>query len=224
MGTDDLFHKRKAKSIKALQRRAAKRAPYDKILIVCEGKKTEPIYFQGVRDHYGLNTANVEICGECDSDPRSVVHYAKQRYREERDAGDAFDRVFCVFDKDAHHHYDEALQVIAAQKPYETYFSITSVPCFEYWLLLHFIYTTRPFVALPGNSAGNQVLAELRKYLPEYQKGRQTLFTEMMDQLEFATRNAQRTLREANASGTDNPTTRVHELVYFMRGIKTSRS
>lgn len=171
MGTDDLFHKRKAKSIKALQRRAAKRAPYDKILIVCEGEKTEPFYFQGVRDHYGLNTANVEICGECGSDPKSVVHYAKQRYREERDAGDTFDRVFCVFDKDAHHHYDEALQAIAAQKPYETYFAITSVPSFEYWLLLHFIYTTRPFVALPGNSAGNQLLAELRHYLPDYQKG-----------------------------------------------------
>lgn len=220
MGTDDLFHKRKAKSIQALQRRAAKRAPYDKILIVCEGEKTEPFYFQGVRDHYGLNTANVEICGECGSDPKSVVHYAKQRYREERDAGDAFDRVFCVFDKDAHHHYDEAVQTVAAQKPHKTYFAITSVPCFEYWLLLHFIYTTRSFVALPGNSAGNQLLAELRHYLPEYQKGQQALFAELIGQLEFATKNAQRALREANASGTDNPTTRVHELVSFMRGIK----
>lgn len=46
------------------------------------------------------------------------------------------------------------------------------------------------------------------------------LFNELIGQLEFATGNAQRALREANASGTDNPTTRVHELVSFIRGIK----
>lgn len=39
MGTDNLFHKRKAKSAKGLQRRAAKRDAYAKVLIVCEGEK-----------------------------------------------------------------------------------------------------------------------------------------------------------------------------------------
>lgn len=90
MGTDNLFHKRKAKSAKGLQRRASRRDPYAKVLIVCEGEKTEPHYFQGLRNHYGLNTANVEVCGECGADPNSVLQFAKQRYREERDAGDAF--------------------------------------------------------------------------------------------------------------------------------------
>ena len=40
MGTDDLFRKRKAKNARRLQRRAAKRDPYIKVLIVCEGEKT----------------------------------------------------------------------------------------------------------------------------------------------------------------------------------------
>ena len=81
MGTDNLFHKRKARTARALQRRAARRAPYAKILIVCEGEKTEPNYFNGVKDHYGLNSANIEICGECGADPLSIFKYAKQRYR-----------------------------------------------------------------------------------------------------------------------------------------------
>lgn len=221
MGTDDLFHKRKARTARALQRRAAKRAPYDKILIVCEGEKTEPNYFNGVRDHYGLNSANIEICSESGSDPLSIFRYAKQRYRQEWEAGDAFDKVFCVFDRDTHPQYEAALQTIAAQKPYGTYSAITSVPCFEYWLLLHFIYTTKPYAALPGNSAGNQVLADLRNYLPDYQKGQKAVFAELIDQLDFATNNAQRGLRAAERSGTDNPTTRVHELVSFMRAIKS---
>lgn len=45
MGTDDLFHKRRAKKAKDLRRRKARRDPYDKVLIVCEGSKTEPYYF-----------------------------------------------------------------------------------------------------------------------------------------------------------------------------------
>lgn len=53
MGTDNLFHKRKAKNAKNLQRRAVKRDAYAKILIVCEGEKTEPNYFNGVRDTTG---------------------------------------------------------------------------------------------------------------------------------------------------------------------------
>ena len=44
MGSDNLYHKRKAKKAKDLARRKSKRAPYDKVLIVCEGEKTEPNY------------------------------------------------------------------------------------------------------------------------------------------------------------------------------------
>ncbi|MCG5494998.1 RloB family protein [Ectothiorhodospira variabilis] len=220
MGTDNLFHKRKAKSIKRLQRRAARRDPYAKVLIVCEGEKTEPYYFQGLRSHHDLNTANVEVCGECGSDPGDVLRYAKQRYREEKDAGDAFDKVFCIFDKDAHANYDEALNAIAQSQPRETFIAVNSVPSFEYWLLLHFTYSTRPYSALPGNSAGNQVLSELKAYLPNYEKGADNMFALLLGQLEFAKSNAARSLRAAKEHGTDNPSTRVHELVEFLQSIK----
>ena len=42
MGSEDLFYKRKAKISADLERRKAKRARYQKVLIVCEGEKTEP--------------------------------------------------------------------------------------------------------------------------------------------------------------------------------------
>lgn len=51
MGTDNLFHKRKAKKAGDLARRKARRAPYAKELIVCEGEKTEPYYFKSLKDH-----------------------------------------------------------------------------------------------------------------------------------------------------------------------------
>lgn len=220
MGSDNLFHKRKAKNALELQRRAVRRDAYAKVLIVCEGEKTEPHYFNGLRDHYGLNTANVEVCGKCGSDPGSVLGYAKQRYREEKDAGDAFDKVFCVFDKDAHVNYAEALDAIAIATPRNTFIAINSVPCFEYWLLLHFIYSTRPYTALPGNSAGNQLLRELKGYMAGYEKGANSVFATLIGELEFAKNNAERSLRETEANGTDNPSTRVHEMVSFLQSIK----
>lgn len=45
MGSDDLFKKRKVRKARDISRRIAKRSENKKILIVCEGQKTEPLYF-----------------------------------------------------------------------------------------------------------------------------------------------------------------------------------
>ncbi len=222
MGTDNLHHKRKAKNAGQLARRGPRREPYAKVLIVCEGEKTEPNYFLGLKDYYELNSANVEICGDCGSDPVSILKFGKQRYREEKDAGDAFDRVFCVFDKDAHPNYNQVMDAIRSARPKNTFIAINSVPCFEYWLLLHFNYSTKPYMPLQGNSACNQVLSELNAYMLHYAKGNSDVFAQLVDQLDFAINNAERALQSAEADGTDNPTTYVHELVTFLRNIKNT--
>jgi hypothetical protein len=220
MGTDNLFHKRKAKKAKDLQRRASRRDAYKKILIVCEGEKTEPNYFEDAREHYRLNTVNVEVRGDCGSDPMSIVDFARQRYREEKDAGDPFEQVYCVFDKDGHGTYQQALNTIASCRPQGVYFAINSVPCFEYWLLLHFGYTARPYTALPGNSSGNQVLTELRKYIPDYDKGNLKIFSALIGQLEQAKRFAERSLQDSLRNQTDNPSTHVHKLIQTLQDLK----
>ncbi len=52
LGTDDLFHKRKAKVTNDLNRKQAIKRTYEKILIVCEGSKTEPNYFAEAVAHF----------------------------------------------------------------------------------------------------------------------------------------------------------------------------
>ncbi len=84
MGKDDLFHKRKAKKLEDIKRRKVNRQQYHKVLIVCEGQKTEPYYFRRLKDHYRLNTASIEICSSGGSDPRSIIQFAKKRYLEEK--------------------------------------------------------------------------------------------------------------------------------------------
>lgn len=217
MGTDNIFHKRKAKQLATYKRRVAKRAPYAKILIVCEGEKTETNYFKEIVDYYALNSANVEICGDCGSDPGSILKYARQRFREEHDRGDPFDHVYCVFDRDTHTNYTETQRAIQKLRGFH---AITSVPCFEYWLLLHFVRTTQPFHSTPQKSAGAAVLTELKKYMPDYVKSQHSLFTCLIEQLEFAKSNAKFVLQDARARDDDNPSTWVHELVEFMQKIK----
>ncbi|MFH0780418.1 MAG: RloB family protein [Pseudomonadota bacterium] len=144
MAPDQLFHRRKAKKADALRREAQKREAYDLVLIVCEGGKTEPKYLQELCDTFKLSTANIRIVGdECGSSPRSVVDYALTEYRKER----RYNRVFCVFDKDRHPTYHEALERIRTTKmgKGDSIEAITSVPCFEVWILLHFGYTTKAF-------------------------------------------------------------------------------
>ena len=220
MGTDNLFHKRKAKGTRELKRRKQKRAPYDKVLIVTEGKKTEPEYFNGLKNYYRINSANIEIDGNSDSSPDSVVKHGKKLYKEERSKGDAFDRVYFVFDKDTHLTYQQALDEIKRFKPEGTFVEINSVPCFEYWLLLHFVYTTEPFLATGRFSAADHVIHKLKKHYPDYDKSASDLFSKLYDKMEPAKTNAINALKAAEQTGTDNPSTRVHKLVEYLQKIK----
>ena len=217
MGTDNLFHKRKERKAESLRRRQAMKAPYDVVLIVCEGEKTEPNYFSELKKAFRLSNANVRICGR-GSDPLSVVNFAIETFRREPE----FDRVYCVFDRDRHTTYDAALDRVRRTRlgKGSRIFAIPSIPCFEFWLLLHFIYTTRPFDAPSGDSICSRVIEELKKYLPEYQKGEQDIFNKMQDSLNDAITNASRVQQFHQTSGTDNPSTLVHSLVEYLRDLK----
>lgn len=220
MGSENLFHKRKAKSARELARKKESRASYERVLIVCEGSKTEPNYFCELVNFLELNSANIEIDGDCDSSPASVVKYARQRYLEDKKMGNGFDKVFCVFDKDSHDTYSVALTVIKSMKPKDVFASINSVPCFEYWLLLHFEFTTKPFEADGNGSSCANLIDALKKYLPDYAKGDKNIYSDLSGQIEQAIAYSKRALKQAKENATDNPTTNVHELVEYLWNIK----
>jgi hypothetical protein len=220
VGSDDLHHKRKARRAKDLARRKSSRAPYDRVLIVCEGSKTEPNYLRELIDCLKLSSANVEVDGDSGSSPISVVQHAKRRYREEQAKGDAFDRVFCVFDKDTHTTYAEAMRALSGLRSRGVFQSTPSVPCFEYWLLLHFTYTTRPYNSSGGRSACDCLIGELRNYMHGYSKGDRGIFRQVMDQTDQAIAFSKRAVKAAEKAGTDNPTTRMHELVEYLKQLK----
>ena len=213
-------HKRRSKAPRDLNRSIPTREEYDRILIVCEGAKTEPNYFEGARNFFKLSTANVVVSGESGSAPMSVVAFAKKKYKESKSDGDPYDKVYCVFDKDSHPNYDSAVDEIGSARQGDTWEAITSVPCFEYWLLLHFTYTDKPYKKQQRKSACDQVIDELKGYLPSYEKGGSSVFEDLIDNLEKAKQNADKVLKASEQNETDNPSTHVHELVEFMQTMK----
>jgi len=219
MGPDDRHHKRRIKGTRNLQRRKAKRSSYDKVLIVCEGEKTEPHYFNKLIEFYKLNTANVEVDGACGSSPSSVFEHAVHLSDAQKKKGDPFDRVYCVFDKDSHETFDQTIRKISEVKPKKVYHAAVSVPCFEYWLLLHFQYTTRPYAGTGKLTIANEVLKDLKKAMPDYTKGSTDIFNSLVSLIETAKENATRSLESAIANDTDNPTTHIHDLVDYLQNL-----
>lgn len=120
-----------------------------------------------------------------------------QHYKSERDTGDSFDKVFCVFDKDKHQDYNQAIQKIESTSPKNTFHTVTSVPCFEYWILLHFTYTTKPYTHTGSKSCCEVLIDELKNYLPGYQKDDKSVFDKILSQLPQAKAYANTALTEA---------------------------
>ncbi|MDD3816188.1 MAG: RloB family protein [Desulfocapsaceae bacterium] len=216
--SDKLFQKRKVRSIASLRRKQSKRARYDMVLIVCEGEKTEPNYLRALIDDLELNTANIKIAkNTAGSSPRNIVDLALQEYRKDKE----YDRVYCVFDKDRHTKYHEAIDVIKGAKMGKGHIILatTSVPCFEFWILLHFIYTTKQFDTDHGSICAN-VISDLKSHLPGYEKGDTNTYHATKDRLQIAISRAKKAEHYCETGGSDMPSTKIYELVEYLQNLK----
>lgn len=109
-----------------LNRKAPSRIEKQKILIVCEGKNTEPSYFNQFR----LSTATIKAIG----DGYNTVSLIRQAHQ--LSLKDKYDQVWCVFDKDGFSdtNYNNAIDMAIGYGFKLAY----SNQAFEYWLILHF--------------------------------------------------------------------------------------
>ena len=139
MGTDNLYHKRKL-PIEGRKRNI--RTPKAKsFLIVSEGEKTEPIYFDGlakhINDKYGksidVEKPIIKTCGEGKCTVSLVEEAAKIHADQSKIL---YNQVWVVFDKDDFKDFDEAVD-LAKKHGFHVAWSNES---FEYWLYLHFNY------------------------------------------------------------------------------------
>lgn len=209
-----------------LKRKQNQRASYDRILIVSEGSKTEPLYFKEIRTEYRLHTANVEVRpSELGTAPIQVVQYAQDLFEK----GDihkaiqprAFEQVYAVFDRDDHDSYFQALRLAESlhgklrndAKQTITFKAMASVPSFELWLLLHFEDIKAPLHR-------DEVLSRLKKHIPHYEKGVGGVFAITRLTLTLATQRAQKLSEQFNADTTPEPYTAIAELVQLLTQLR----
>lgn len=121
---DSLRNQRRSEPI--LDRHSANLTEKPSILIVCEGKNTEPSYFNQFR----LPSARVKTAG-VGYNTISLINRAI--YLSEQDT---YDQVWCVFDKDDFNENDfnKAIQIAQTNNFGVAY----SNQAFEYWFILHF--------------------------------------------------------------------------------------
>ena len=199
----------------AVARRRPKREPYDRVLIVCEGAKTEPNYFSELARHYKLSTANIEIVG-AGADPLAIVKEAIESQKRERRNGEKYDKVYCVFDRDEHARFQQA-SLLAQRSKLQLG---RSWPCFEFWLLLHFRFSRRPYVRSHGRSPAENCIRDLRQHWPDYEKARNGVFLQLRHTLEDAKECADRAEVDVAQTGNSNPSTEVHRLVTYLEDLK----
>lgn len=214
MGSDDRFLKRKPRTTASLGRLKHARVSAERYLIVCEGTKTEPRYFQALVNAQGINSQRVKIAPNNGNTPDKIVGHALHLYEADYKNGDPFDAVYCVFDRDTHSTFEAAKAKIEALKAEKKPFNaITSTPCFEYWLLLHFEFTDKAFTATGKTSAGDAVAKALKVHMPHYAKGQLDIHAIVQSRAETALKHAKRARKNAEKTGSTNPTTDVDKLV-----------
>ena len=225
MGKDGQPKHRQA--ARELLRRKAQRQPAERLLIVCEGAKTEPLYLCEIRQQLRLPSANVQVQPAAyGTEPLRIVEYAERLFTEGQRAlgihARSFDRVVVLFDRDEHHTYHAALQRVAAlngrlendervKAPFE---AVVSVPCFELWLLLHFEDVFAPLHR-------DEALVRLRAHVAGYAKGQGSHWAVTRERLDVATARANALVAEGHSAeeGTQ-PYTNMQELVQRLLHLK----
>ncbi len=201
-----------------VRRRSAKRNPKRRFIVVCEGKNSEPLYLRALARRSPTALELYEGAGT----PEVIAKFAIEKALELGVIGkrrkklawyERADQAWAVFDRDEHHHFDEAVRLCE-----ENGINIArSNPCFEVWLILHYEDFHKP-------DPRDKVFAHLCSLCPSYKdgKGRSADFNELLENLEQAEKRAIAQC-EARANEGDRhapPSTTVHTLTKAMRDGK----
>jgi hypothetical protein len=185
-----------------------------RMLIVCEGEKTEPNYFiqfkESIRDNLlvfidgtGKNTL-------------SLVDYAIEQVEIAVQERENFNMVWVVFDRDSFstQDFNEAVS-LAKRKKFNVAYSNEA---FELWYLLHFDYIDSAL----SRYQYEKMLTERLSF--KYVKNSKDMFDKLLARQETAIRNAERLLASYPNPNpeTDNPSTTVHKLVIQLNGYRNS--
>jgi hypothetical protein len=200
MGHDKLFQKRAAQLRRIEGTRQSRR-----ILIVCEGEKTEPNYFKAFPENPHVYD-EIDIRG-VGYNTISLVEKAMQLKNEAQKNRTPYQEVWCVFDRDSFpwESFKKAIALAKREKIRCAY----SIEAFEIWYLLHFGY----YDAALSRTQYKEKLTDRLKI--KYLKNDTEMYERLKDKQEIAIQNAKKlySFQYFKLIQDQNPVTTVFDLV-----------
>ncbi|MGW6934679.1 RloB family protein [Lentzea sp. NPDC054927] len=150
---------------RSLSRKRPQFEPRTRFLVLCEGRVTEPEYFEFVRNELRERTIVIKITKN-KGDPLEIISVAADmrkdalvRAKRAKDYNLKYDQVWAVLDVDDHHRLPAAIDL--AKKEHINL--AISNPSFELWALLHHQDQS-------AHIENDSLRAKLRRHMPEYDK------------------------------------------------------
>lgn len=205
------------------RRREKLRDPRRILVIVCEGKETEKIYFRNYRDR--KSGLKIKFPNSTKSDP---FHLVKSALREIPDLDiEKGDQIWCVFDSD---NRTEQVVQKTIEKTGDKVKICFSNPSFELWYLLHFI-SVHNKTRILNEDLIRRIEEQFKKIDKNFTKYSKT--ENYFNYLENRTQNAIDNAKKLNQmhakkgvelfSTKSNPSTQVFKLVEYILKISVNR-
>ncbi len=174
-------------------------------LFICEDAKSSKFYMAGLGKSHNINLKAENCYG---TSPENILRAAEEKRALFPDTGTA--TIYCLFDKD---DCEDAKfkKVIATCKEKDIVPAI-SVPCYEYWLLLHLKKTDKAFKDAKEccEEFKNTYNKEFHTdYTIKQLKSRKEIFEDLKDRLKSAIQNAE----SLNLDEKESPYTNMHEVI-----------
>jgi len=200
-------------------------------LIVCEGSKTEPNYFEGLKQDLpkGILTAfQIDIEGTGRNTMSLIDEAIRLKGVYEKQTSRPIDKLWTVFDRDSFSANDFNNAVIRCKNANPEIGCAWSNEAFELWYLLHFHYYNNGMSRRDYQRLIEENLKPLVGEGYEYQKNSTKMYIILKEHgsLENAIRNAERLAQDFEGRedySNLNPGTMVHKLVEELFNLKESR-
>ena len=215
---------KKTKRFRNLSEIKRRNPTYDgakRIVLITEGTKTEYSYFMLLRQELKIPKMWLQIVSSNGCSPKNVFETDRKLIQEANE--NEIEAIYCVFDSDRHSTFTEAINSIIrlskrSQSRCKMVVPIPSIPCFEYWFLLHVNFSTKN--CNDAVSPCEALIEDLRtfKQFNHYKKANlNVIFQNIGKARGKAISNSKRVLSNAVSVGEhryqENPSTRVHFVV-----------
>lgn len=190
------------------QRKRGQRPTKNKMLIICEGDKTEPMYFENYRTPQ--NNLDVIPIPSSRKDVGSIVGFAKKKMQDLDIKGG--DSIWCVYDCDE--NTDDRIST-AYRNAGKSINTCLSNPSFELWFLLHFSY-------IDSSLQNDGLIGLLKRHISNYSKNNDCY--EILGPLtDTAIKNSKKLEQLHIDNGTElsstksNPSTQVYKIIEVIK-------